>query len=87
MKKEEKNRKILATILAICGVLVWFFVESEKEIIIDILKGLGIFMFIMGLASFNKFESQEKKKQMSFIVVGALFVLALIVAMFVLFKK
>ncbi len=78
MSEVEKNRKVLAIALTIAGVLMWFFAGSSKEVIQDLIKGVGMGCFIYGLVSINKFETNLKKSKVTALVVGALLALTLI---------
>jgi|ETNmetMinimDraft_11_1059920.scaffolds.fasta_scaffold534183_1 hypothetical protein len=61
--KEEKEMKLLAVILIVSGALVWFLIDTEKEIIKDVLKGVGIFLFILGVSRFHKCNKKLTKKK------------------------
>ncbi len=66
MEKQEnipnKKLKIYSIIMMFSGIIIWLMSDSEKEIIHDFIKGLGIFLFILGIVGTSDFNKRMKKK-------------------------
>ena len=66
MEKQEntpnKKLKIYSTIMLFSGIFIWLMSDSEKEIIHDFIKGLGIFLFILGIVGISDFNKRKRKK-------------------------
>jgi hypothetical protein len=59
MKKKKcdskKQLKVLASIMVGIGIFIWLMSGSEKTIVQDLIKGMGIFLFIVGIINLDKF--------------------------------
>lgn len=53
MEKQEiipnKKLKLYSIVMMFSGIIIWLMSDSEKEIIHDLIKGLGVFLFVLGI--------------------------------------
>lgn len=63
MTADEKKIKVLSTIMMLSGAIVWLFTTSTGKITSDIVKGIGIFLFIVGTIVLSKVEKPQTKTQ------------------------
>lgn len=59
----KKEKKTMAIVMAVAGLMIWFFIDSGSSIVQSLLKGLGILLFIYGLFSTKK---RPKWSELSF---------------------
>jgi Ca2+/H+ antiporter len=67
MEKPENssNEKLKAhsIIMIFSGIIIWLMSDSEKEMIHDLIKGLGIFLFILGIVGISDINKGMRKKK------------------------
>lgn len=65
MKNQESisNKKlhVFSIIMMVSGVIIWLMSDSEKEIIHDLIKGLGVFLFILGIIGISDISKRLRK--------------------------
>ena len=96
MKKQEgdlnKQIKFLAIVMTITGIFIWFYSDSDKGIIQDLLKGMGIFLFIVGVTNISRIkinkwselsEKQKVFKVAAIIILTLLFIAGILFAFFI----
>lgn len=90
MKKEEcdpeKQRKFAAITMTVCGIFIWLMSDSDKSIVQDLIKGIGIFLFIYGASTINKNNlctgltpEQKKKKMIALSVLTVLLIIGVVI--------
>tara|TARA_Y100000310_G_C20278983_1_gene621681 strand:+ start:365 stop:646 length:282 start_codon:yes stop_codon:yes gene_type:complete len=93
MNKKEvslfKKEKFLAVVMIFAGVVVWFFSDSDKGLIQDLVKGVGIFLFLVGLINIRGLKDQrwsqlsDRQKQFKVVALVVLVLLVLLTLLFV----
>jgi hypothetical protein len=67
MEKPEnssnKKLKAYSIIMIFSGIIIWLMSDSEKEMIHDLIKGLGIFLFILGIVGISDINKGMRKKK------------------------
>ncbi len=66
MKNQEsisnkKKLQVFSIIMMVSGVIIWLMSDSEKEIIHDLIKGLGVFLFILGIIGISDISKRLRK--------------------------
>lgn len=84
MKEKEVYRKMrmLAIIMTICGIFLWFFADSDKPVIQDLVGGVGILLFFVGAANVNRtkplaeLSKREKRTKLFLLIIFSALLLA-----------
>jgi hypothetical protein len=67
MEKPENSSKeklkAHSIIMIFSGIIIWLMSDSEKEMIHDLIKGLGIFLFILGIVGISDINKGMRKKK------------------------
>ena len=67
MEKPENSSKeklkAYSIIMIFSGIIIWLMSDSEKEMIHDLIKGLGIFLFILGIVGISDINKGMRKKK------------------------
>ncbi|MBT6254491.1 hypothetical protein HOI83_04670 [Candidatus Uhrbacteria bacterium] len=86
MKKCDSNSqtKVLAVSMFAAGLFIWLMSDSERPIIHDIIRGLGIYLFVLGAANLNGRKAwcelspeRRRTKIVGIVVLAVLLVLGL----------
>ena len=56
----KKRLKVYSVIMMFTGIVIWLMSDSEKEIVHDIIKGLGVFLFILGIVGITDINKRMK---------------------------
>jgi hypothetical protein len=78
----DSDKKTLALVMFIAGVLVWFLVDSVKPLAHDLVKAIGFFLFVYGMIGLSKWKpwpqlsSKEKKMRIIFFIIIAVLIIS-----------
>ncbi len=86
LHKAATGKKFLAIVLTIGGAFVWFFNDSDTALAHDIMSGIGVLIFLLGITHLGIFKSwtglsvkERKSKLMVIVVVAAILLLGMII--------
>ena len=78
----DSDKKTLALVMFIAGILVWFLVDSAKPLAHDLVKAIGFFLFVYGTISLSTWKSwaqlssKEMKMRIIFFIIMAVLIIA-----------
>tara|TARA_Y100000310_G_C20648734_1_gene798178 strand:+ start:1605 stop:1880 length:276 start_codon:yes stop_codon:yes gene_type:complete len=80
----EKRNKFNGILMIVIGAIFWFFIDTTSSLIQDILKGLGIFLFLYGIINLNNLDKKksDKAKLIHGIIIFFLLVLLVLLVLF-----
>lgn len=82
----EKERKILAIVMAIGGAIIWLLTPIKWQYSETILRFVGIVLFIFGLTKINPRRKPLDQKQKIIMIIVGLIVLILVVLTFLFLR-
>jgi uncharacterized membrane protein len=83
----DSDKKTLALVMFIAGILVWFLVDSAKPLAHDLVKAIGFFLFVYGTISLSTWKpwAQLSSKEMKMRIIFFIIITVLIIAAVLLF--
>jgi hypothetical protein len=83
----DSDKKTLALVMFIAGILVWFLVDSAKSLAHDLVKAIGFFLFVYGMISLSTWKpwAQLSSKEMKMRIIFFIIIAVLIISAVLLF--
>jgi len=84
----NSENKTLALITFIAGIIMWFLLDSSKQLAHDLLKAIAFFLFGIGLINLSRWKpwsqlsAREKKMRLVFLAIIAILLIAAILVFF-----
>jgi predicted nucleic acid-binding Zn ribbon protein len=85
----DPEKKTLAFVMFLAGILVWFLIDVTKPLAHDLVKAIAFFLFGYGMISLSKWKkwselsSREKKMRIAFFIILALILVAVVILLFI----
>ncbi|HJX05273.1 MAG TPA: hypothetical protein VJ461_01025 [Candidatus Nanoarchaeia archaeon] len=87
MVVDDSDKKTIAFVMMLAGVVIWFLIGSEKPLANDLIKGISFFMFAYGAVvlsrqkPWSQLSQREKKMRLWFILIVALLLILTLVVL------
>jgi len=86
IQRAATGRRFLALVMTFAGAFVWFFNDSDTALAHDIMTGIGVLVFLLGITHLGIFKSwaglsakERKEKLVVIAVVAAILLLGMII--------